>query len=193
MRDTVTRCMRADAVRNRKKLLAVAERLFTTKGVDVEMDEIAAAAKIGVGTIYRHFETKDALVNAIIVGPVEDLIAKARALAQATDPGAAFYELFVELVELATEKHHLIAALARAGRSAPVGTPAQLASRHDRFRSALSALLERAQAVGAVRADVRVPELVALVNGAFVYLERDRAGRAAHRRLLALVLRALEP
>ncbi len=185
--------MRADAVRNRAKLLAVAEELFTTKGVDVEMDEIAAAAGVGVGTIYRHFATKDALVEAIVVTPIEALIDEARALAAAPDPGEAFYALFEKLVELASDKHHLIAAFARAGHAAPVGTPDQLASRHERFRDAFGKLLARAQRAGAVRPDVRVPELVAIVNGAFPYLERDGAGRAAHRRLLALVEDALAP
>jgi AcrR family transcriptional regulator len=157
------------------------------------MDEIAAAAGLGVGTIYRHFATKDALVTAIVVGPVEELIAEAQALATAADPGAAFFSLFTRLVELANAKRHFVDVFARAGRQASYGTPAELASRHDRFRAALGALLERAQRAGAVRPDVRVPELVALAHGAFPYLARDRAGRAAHRRLLALVCDGLRP
>src|SRR5258707_688175 len=100
--------MRADAVRNRQKLLSVAEELFTTKGVGVEMDEIAAAADLGVGTIYRHFATKEALIEAIVVGPVEELIAEARELATAANPGDAFFEMFAKLVNFATKKHHLL-------------------------------------------------------------------------------------
>jgi AcrR family transcriptional regulator len=185
--------MRADAVRNRAKVLAVAERLFDTKGIAVEMDEIAGAAGLAVGTIYRHFPTKEALVEAVVVTPIEELIEEARALARHPDPSAAFYSLFEKLVELASAKHHLIAAFVRAGHSAPVGTPGELASRHDRFHDAFGKLLVRAQSAGAVRPDIRVPELVAIINGAFPYLERDRAGRAAHRRLLTVIEDALSP
>ena len=185
--------MRADAVRNRQKLLSVAEELFTTKGVGVEMDEIAAAAGLGVGTIYRHFATKEALIEAIVVGPVEELIAEARELATAANPGDAFFEMFAKLVNLAAKKHHLLSEVGHAGLAPTYGTATQVAARRDRFRAAFSKLLERAQAAGAVRRDVRVPELVALINGAFPHLARDRAGREAHRRLLALVLQGLAP
>lgn len=185
--------MRADAARNRAKLLEVAEELFTTKGPAVEMDEIAAAAGIGVGTIYRHFATKDALLEAIVVAPIEALIEEARSLASASDPGEAFYALFERLVELATSKHHLIATFANAGHAAHVGTRDEIASRHDRFRDAFGKLLVRAQRAGAVRRDVHVDELVAIVNGAFPYLERSGSGRAAHHRLLALIEDALAP
>lgn len=191
-RDTVA-LVRADAVRNRKRILAVAESLFTAKGADVEMDEIAHAAGLGVGTLYRHFATKDALVEAIVVGPIEAIIDEARELATAPDPGEAFFALFEKLVELASEKHYLMARFARAGRAAAIGTPDEIASRHDRFRDAFGKVLARAQRAGAVRADVRVPELIAIVNGAFPYLERDRPGRAAHRRLLTLIEEALLP
>jgi AcrR family transcriptional regulator len=185
--------MRVDAVRNRKKLLEVAERLFTTHGVAVEMDEIAAAADLGVGTIYRHFATKDALVQAIIVGPVEELIEKARSLARAPDPGAAFHEIYGDLVELATTKHRLIAELTRAGHPPSYGSAGDIASRHDRFRAAFTVLLERAQRAGAVRRGVRIAELIAVAHGAFPYLERDGDSHAARKRLLDLVLRALAP
>ncbi len=185
--------MRADAARNRARLLTVAEELFTQRGPSVEMDEIADAAGVGVGTIYRHFATKEALFAAIVIAPIEALIDEARSLANAPDAGAAFYGLFEKLAGLASAKHHLIAAFARAGQAPPAGTPAEIASRRDRFHDAFGKLLKRAQRAGAVRTDVRVAELVAIINGAFPYLERGGAGRAAHRRLLALVEDALAP
>lgn len=181
--------MRADAIRNRKRVLQVAERLFLVKGADVEMDEIAAAAGIGVGTVYRHFPTKEALVQAVVVGPIEELINEATALAKAPEAGAAFFTFFTSLVEIATAKHHVMAAFSKSGRVH--GTPAELQSRRTRFREALGLLLQRAQDAGAVRANVRTPELVALVNGAFPYLQRDGGGREAHHRLLSFIIEGL--
>jgi AcrR family transcriptional regulator len=182
--------MRLDAVRNRQKLLDVAERLFSIRGAEVEMDEIAAAAGVGVGTIYRHFDTKLALVQAIVLASFEDLIARAQASARASDPGVAFFEFFELLALHAAAKHNLIEAFARAG-NVQIGTPAELAGRRKRFRTAFGRLLERAQVAGAVRRDVEVGELVALVNGAFTYLERDGGTEEAKQRLLALVRRAI--
>jgi AcrR family transcriptional regulator len=182
--------MRADAIRNRKRLLEVAEGLFTAKGPNVEMDEIAEAAAVGVGTIYRHFATKEALVQAIVVGPIEELIEEAAALANARDAGDAFFTFFASLVQRATAKHHLADAFSKSGR-VHYGTPAELESRRRRFRAAFGVLLERAQQAGAVRADIRTPELVALVNGAFPYLQRDGGDRKAGRRLLAFIVDAL--
>lgn len=182
--------MRADAIRNRQKLLDVAERLFTTKGASTEMDEIAREAGVGVGTIYRHFATKELLLREIVVGPIEALIDRAGALRDAPDPGAAFFELFDELVELATAKHQLVEVFSQGSRVA-IGTPEEVQSRHARFRAAFSVLLERAQAAGAVRRDIGVSELVAIVNGAFPYLRRAGGTRKEHLRLLAFVVDGL--
>jgi AcrR family transcriptional regulator len=188
--------MRADALRNRKRLLAVAERLLTAKGPAVEMDEIAAAAGVGVGTIYRHYATKEALVRAVLAAVFEDLIDEASAAAAAPDPGAAFFRFLGLFIERAAIKHHLAEAFSH-GRGATkmegpnaAATEAVDSKRH-RFRVALEALLERAQRAGAVREDVRVPELLALVNGAFPYLRRNGADRDVHARLLKLVAGAL--
>jgi AcrR family transcriptional regulator len=176
--------MRADAAKNRAKLLAVAERLFHTRGVSVEMDEIAAEAGVAVGTIYRHFPTKAALVEAVIVTPIEALIAEAHQRASAPDPGAAFFELFEKLVGLARAKHHLVASFVETGKAAPMGVTREIVSRRVRFRAAFGKLLAHAQRAGAVRRDIRVPEIIAIVNGAFPYLERDGGSPAAHGRLL---------
>lgn len=179
--------MRADAAKNRAKLLAVAEHLFDARGPSVEMDEIAAAASVAVGTIYRHFPTKAALVEAVVVSPIEGLIAETQRRARDADPGAAFFDLFGNLVALARSKHHLVASLVETGEETPVETARAMASRRDRFRAAFGKLLARAQRAGAVRPDVRVPEIVAIVHGAFPYLERDCESPAAHRRLRAWI------
>lgn len=182
--------MRADAARNRKRVFDVAERLFTQKGLAVEIDEIAEAAGVGVGTIYRHFATKDALVRAVFAIPIEDLIERAKSLAGAPDPGAAFFTFFDELVALATAKHRLVDALSKSGE-AVIGTPAEIASRHARFRAAFEVLLTRAQRAGTVRRDVGAPEIVALVNGAFPYLQRSGGTREEHVRLLRFIVDGL--
>jgi AcrR family transcriptional regulator len=179
--------MRTDAAKNRAKLLTVAEHLFLTHGVSVGMDEIADEAGVAVGTIYRHFPTKAALVEAVIVEPIEALIAEAHRRSHTPDPGAAFFEFLEKLVALARAKHHLIASFVETGKAAPTGGTREVVSRRVRFRTAFAKLLARAQRAGAVRPDVRVPEIIAIVNGAFPYLDREDGGTAAHRRLLAWI------
>jgi AcrR family transcriptional regulator len=184
--------MRADAIRNRKKLLDVAERLFTLHGDAAEMDDIARAAGIGVGTIYRHFATKDLLLREIIVRPIEALIERAEALEDAVNSGAAFFEFFDALVVLANAKHRLIDTLSSGSRTT-FGTSAEIQARQGRFRAAFGVLLRRAQAVGAVRGGIGVAEIVAIVNGAFPYLRRYGGTREEHDRLVTFVVEGLKP
>ena len=85
------RRLRADARRNRQRVLDAATAAFATEGVAVPVDEIARRAGVGAGTVYRHFPTKEALVEAIVLSRVEWLIGEARVLAGTDDPGTAFF------------------------------------------------------------------------------------------------------
>ena len=83
-----TRPMRADAVKNRARILEAAEEIFATEGVSVPIDAVAERAGLGVGTLYRHFPTKEALFEAIVVERLERLLETIRTQRAAPDPGA---------------------------------------------------------------------------------------------------------
>ncbi len=143
--------MRADAARNRAKVLAAARELFAEQGFDVPLDEIAARAGVGPGTVYRHFPTKQALFQAVTEARVEAMISAASAPAE--NAGAA---LFAFLGRMADE------AAAKRDMSDAITVPSEL---RDSLHAALGGLLHRAQEAGAVRADITTVDLVALMKG----------------------------
>jgi AcrR family transcriptional regulator len=152
------RPLRADAARNREKVLRAAREVFAESGYGVPLDEIAARAGVGPGTVYRHFPAKEALFEAVVAARVEDLIADARARADAADPGAAFFGYLARIAEESAAKRDLPDAISIAG------------SLRDDLHAALDLLLRRAQQAGAVRAEVRTSDLIVLLKGMFASL-----------------------
>jgi len=165
------RAPRADARRNREKVLRAAAKAFAASGYDVPLDEIAARAGVGAGTVYRHFPTKEALFEAVVTARVVDLIADARERAGAADPGAAFFGLLARIGDEATVKRDLPEAIAIPG-------PLQ-----EELRAALGVVLRRAQRAGAVRDDIDTPDLIAVFKAATAGL-RDAPGDAVRRKRL---------
>ncbi len=152
---------RADAVRNLAKILEAAEEVFAAEGLAVPIDEVARRAGVGVGTVYRHFPTKEALFEAIVVARLEGLIERADYLSTASDACAALFTFVSDLVTLAVEKKDIHDELARAGMSSE-----QLgAAIKERLTAGVEVLLQRAQAVGAVRQDVNIVDLTTLLMG----------------------------
>jgi AcrR family transcriptional regulator len=154
--------LRADARRNRQRILQAAEALFAEEGVGVPVDDVARRAGVGVGTFYRHFPTKEALFTAVIEAHLERLADEARALSTSEEPGAAFFCFLVQLAEEASSKRNLVEALSGAG----INIKTAAARSKEDLESALGVLLARAQHVGAVRADVSLADLMGLVMGA---------------------------
>jgi AcrR family transcriptional regulator len=152
---------RADAIRNRERILTTAEEMFARDGLSVSVDDIARRAKVGIGTLYRHFPTKDALVAAIVIDRIGRVAERAEALHDAPDPGAALLGLIEQMVAEGAHKRDFVDAL---GGSDWLDTAAADAIKQ-RFRRALAKLLASAQAAGAIRADVMAPDLLALVRG----------------------------
>src|SRR6185295_17444381 len=109
------RPLRADARRNRERVLEVAQAVFAGEGLGVPIDEIARRAGLGVGTLYRHFPTKEALFAAIVVGRIERVTVRAVELAQAEPAGEVFFGFLGELIAQGEEKKDFVAALAGAG------------------------------------------------------------------------------
>jgi AcrR family transcriptional regulator len=159
--------LRADAQRNRQRVLAAARAAFAAEGPAVSLDDIARRAGVGAGTVHRHFPTKDELFLAVIVDRLAELAAAARELAEAGDPGAAFFAFFDRLAGEAGHNLALSAALTDAGHAGPVvreaGAP---------LEAALADLLANAQRAGAVRADLNIQELHAVLAGALAMEQR---------------------
>src|SRR6266700_6667819 len=98
------RPLRADAARNREKVLRAAREAFAESGYGVPLDEIAARAGVGPGTVYRHFPTKEALFQAVVAARVEDLVADARRRSRAAAPGEAFFGFLARIGDEARVK-----------------------------------------------------------------------------------------
>jgi AcrR family transcriptional regulator len=147
-RDTGSgRPMRADARSNRGRILEVADEVFGKGGESASTEEVARLAGVGIATVFRHFPTKAALVEAVLVRRFDHLRERAEALLDATDPGTAFFDFFSHLVADAATKITIGEALHEAGgdRDGDAGVASNA------LRGAVAALLRQAQHAGAVR------------------------------------------
>ena len=181
--------MRADARRNRTRVLEAAEAVFATRGTSASTGEIALEAGVGIGTVFRHFPTKEDLLEAILMDRVAKLGELARSLIDAADPGAALFGLFTYMVEQAATKKTYIDALADATIDSRI---ARSLVGQDTVQ-ALGTLLARAQQAGAVRDDIGAAELIALVVGASRATEHTGSDSAVRARTLQVVFDGLRP
>jgi AcrR family transcriptional regulator len=154
------RPLRADAQRNRARILEATETVFAVEGIEVPVDLIAEKAGVGVGTLYRHFPTKEKLCEAVLMDRLSALALDAQALADSDDPKAAFFGFLTHAVEEGAAKRDLIVAVMGAGLDQDESSMAVKEELHD----AIGVLLERAQAVGAVRPDVKPDAVLALIG-----------------------------
>jgi AcrR family transcriptional regulator len=175
------RKLRADAARNRARVLESARELFGRGGETVEIDDVARSAGVGVGTVYRHFATKEALLHAVVSGHVDRLIEDARSKAKAPEPGVAFFEFVTSFVSEAAAKKNVIDAMSRDGLPTPLRNGAAIDALRRTFRSTVSLLLSRAQRAGAVRKDIDVVGLIAVLRGTLAALELREATPAQRR------------
>ncbi|MBC6461839.1 TetR/AcrR family transcriptional regulator [Actinomadura sp. HBU206391] len=155
---------RADARRNRDRVLEAARAAFAAEGLPVPLDEIARRAGVGAGTVYRHFSSKEALYEAVLQDGLEQLACDARDLTAADDPGEAFFALFSRTIERASFNRALCEALA-AGPGIRPEEASDASEVKDRFQEALGVLLARAQNAGAVRSDVDAVDVRKLIAG----------------------------
>lgn len=181
--------LRADARRNRSRILEAAESVFTAKGMGASTEEVASAAGVGIGTVFRHFPTKAALLEALLVSKLRRLVDEAEALGSSEDPRGALFEFFTRMLEQSSSKKAFADALAAAGvdvRGATLETKKELGR-------AIGKLLANAQRAGTVRVDVQVPELMALMAGAFHAAEHATNSREVATRALAIIFDGLRP
>jgi len=176
------RAQRSDARRNRARVLAAAEAEFASHGIAVQMDDIAKRAGVGVGTVYRHFPTKEALFEEIVYTRLERLACEARELADMEDPGGALFDFLAKLVEQGSSKRDLADALSGAG----VDLHVALSQVKLELEAAVRVLLERAQKAGVVRDDVVIGDLIGLVAGSCTAGKRG-VGSSSPTRMFAVI------
>lgn len=178
------RPLRADARRNRERILAAATAAFAAEGLSVPLDEIARRAGVGPGTLYRHFPAKETLWEAVLHDRLQRLADEAEALHRVGDPGEALLGFIDRLVAEAAPKRDLADALASAGAD----VSATLAGTAERLREAIGALLAAAQRSGSIREDISLAELMAILSG-ILFALRGRSGDQPDPQRVVAVLR----
>ncbi|NUP01611.1 MAG: TetR/AcrR family transcriptional regulator [Nonomuraea sp.] len=183
------RGQRADAQRNRARILAVARTVIEEKGTEASLRDVARRAEVGLGTLYRHFPTREALLEALLRQRFDLLAGRAQELAESREPYAALVEWLRAFVAGASAYHGLAASMMATINDEESPLHASCLG----MRQAAGRLLERAQAAGAVRADVTGLDLFALVSA--VSWITDQAPSLASRgdHLFTLVMDGLRP
>jgi AcrR family transcriptional regulator len=185
---SVARKPRADGQRNRERLLEVAKAAFAEVGPEVSLEEIARRAGVGIGTLYRHFPTRDAVVEAVYRREVEQLAAGATRLLDSHAPGEALREWMRLMVDYIATKKVIASALG----SMVGGASALYAASGAQITEAMSKLLARAVASGDVRGDVEAGDLLRGLVG-FTYGADAPGWRESALRLVEILMDGLKP
>jgi AcrR family transcriptional regulator len=157
---------RADAVRNRERVLEAAKAVFSTGGADASLEAVARRAGVGIGTLYRHFPTRESLFEAVYRREVEQLSELAEHLKNEADPVEALRKWLRSNVEFVATKKGMMAALALAA----YGSSELFTFSFDRLTKAVGALLQRAVAAGKIRADIGPEDVLrALVGMCYIH------------------------
>ena len=178
------RATRADARRNREQLLEAADSAFRRHGVGASLAEIARSCEIAIGTLYRHFPTRDALVEALLHDQITGLQARAEELAGSAEPREALIEWLQEFGRCSSVYQGLPESVMATAADEGSDLHASVVTMH----AAAGALLARAQDAGAIRPDVSRAEVFALACGAAT---ASQYGSADPHRLLRLVVEGL--
>jgi AcrR family transcriptional regulator len=189
MTDTGSPPLRADAERNRQRILDAARRLFAERGLDVTLDDIARHAGVGTGTAYRRFPNKDALIEALMVERIGEIAAVARECLQDPDPWAGLAGFFERALALMASDRGLKDVLFSGARGHE-----QVAHARQQIAPAVGRLVRRAVDAGVVRPDLSttdVPVINFMLN-TLVDLARE-VEPELYRRYLAIVLDGLRP
>jgi AcrR family transcriptional regulator len=179
---------RADARRNYDRLIAAAAAAFAEHGADdVSLEEIARRAEVGIGTLYRHFPSRQSLLEAVYADQVEGLELLAGKLLTAESPKAGLAEWLHAMVQFGRTKRSLSAALVEM-----VGKDSELLSSCAAvLRASLWALLERAQQAGEVRADVQAADVLRLAHALILAADWSAGDTGQTDRMLGLLMDGL--
>jgi AcrR family transcriptional regulator len=179
------RPMRADARRNYERIVATAREVFSEQGADATLDDIAKRAEVGAGTLYRHFPTRETLVEAVYRGEIDELSARAFKLLEELPPDQALDVWMLDQVRYVVRKRGLATVL-KASLDAGSETFAWCQSR---MRGAAAALLAPGQNAGALRADITPTDLLRL--GHAIGLAVEKAPPGDDERLVSVMLAGL--
>jgi AcrR family transcriptional regulator len=181
--------LRADAERNRRQLVDAARSVFAARGLDAPLDDIARHARVGNATLYRRFPRRRDLVGAVFVEPLRQVVAAARVALDDPDAWSAFAGHLTYLCELQAGNRALAELL-----TARMSEVDELDDLRDIAFDCLTALIDRARAAGAVRAEVTHADVVLILMANAGLVERTVASAPdAWRRHLAYVLDGLRP
>jgi AcrR family transcriptional regulator len=182
-----TRPMRADARRNYEKLVATASDVISEQGADAALDEIARRAGVGIGTLYRHFPTREALLEAVYRDYIEALCGRAYELGKTMQPIDALHEWLRDFVSHSRSKRGLAVTL----KNSVDMNSSVFTSCHEVLRAAGDALLKPAQESGAVRSDMDLSHVFRLVHGIALSTENNTDGGEMADKMLDLVMDGL--
>ena len=183
------RPLRADARRNREQIIAAAGDLFARHGRDVQMEEVAAHAELGMGTLYRHFPNKQALLTAIVRARFHGMADLARTAETAADPSTAFETLLRSYLEAAHGDAGFQLALMGSEHLDWDGVEDEKAE----FAAIVDRIVDRAVAAGAVRSDLTRADFPLLTVGIMSTMYFEPGGSDDWRRHLDLVLDGIRP
>jgi AcrR family transcriptional regulator len=179
---------RRDAERNREKLIEAGRAVFAEGGPDAPFEEVARSAGVGIGTLYRHFPTRDALVEAIYADHIDEVVAAAEQAAACEDAWGGLVRFLERVLELQARNLPLRGVFLRRADAAAV------AKRRERIRPALARLVANAREQGSLRDDFTVGDLsIALWSFAPIFEATSGAAPQAWRRHLRILLDGMRP
>jgi AcrR family transcriptional regulator len=186
MTEVVEKPLRADARRNRQKVLTAARKVFAEQGVDAQMDDVARRADVGVGTVYRHFPTKEALLNALTDELFDVIAAHTRTLLELDDPWEAFREALWFAAGKTVGDRAFAEILAPSRASLPRSCPGK-----EDLIVTVGELMRRCIAAGKMRPDVTIDDVPVLMCGIGSASQMPHPTPEAWRRHLGIILDGL--
>ncbi|HET6179156.1 MAG TPA: TetR/AcrR family transcriptional regulator [Candidatus Sulfotelmatobacter sp.] len=179
---------RADAQRNRERILEMAKQAFTRSGADASLDDISTQAGVGAGTLYRHFPTRDALLEAVYKTEVQKLAAAEKKFAAEKTPIEALRAWMLLFVDYIATKKIIAPAL----NAAVGGTSKVIEASHEPVQGAMRALVERAVKSGQMRKDVNAVDLLKALIGV-AYMSATPDWQESARRLVDILISGSRP
>lgn len=187
MANVAERPLRADARRNRERVLTAARAVFGEQGREAQMDDVARRAAVGVGTVYRHFPTKEALLEALAVDAFERIGVIAREnLANVVDPWEAFTRTVWQGAEILAADRALSEVMSEIPGPVPIGLDVQR-----ELNQNMAEMMRRAQAAGALRPDAVLDDVPMLMCGIGAATRKSHQCPGSWRRHMAIVIDGL--